>query len=169
MTSSAGVSQNTSGAAIWFIDEDGYIRTGNQGGTYLTWSGDGATRTVSTTNNKSSAKVFTVSGSNINFNEGQTTYYLQGQAAGSWTISLSFRFNSNNPKNKATRLRSGTTISISSGSVTAPAFTPAPYTLTVYDMDGTTVKQTVSVSSSNTSGTVELTNLNNDAIKLSSR
>ena len=165
LTSSAGVSQNTSGAAIWFIDEDGYIRTGNQGGTYLTWSGDGATRTVSTTNNKSSAKVFTVSGSNINFNEGQTTYYLQGQAAGSWTISLSFRFNSNNPKNKATRLRSGTTISISSGSVTAPAFTPAPYTLTVYDMDGTTVKQTVSVSSSNTSGTVELTNLNNDAIK----
>lgn len=165
LTSSAGVSQNTSGAAIWFIDEDGYIRTGNQGGTYLTWSGTGATRTVSTTNNKSDAKVFTVSGSNINFNEGQTTYYLQGQATGNWTISLSFRFNSNNPNNKATRLRSGTPISISSGSVTAPAFTPAPYTLTVYDQDGTTVKQTVSVSSSNASGTIELTKLNNDAIK----
>ncbi len=166
LTSSARVSENIGSADVWFIDEDGYIRTGNQGGTYLTWSGTGATRTVSTTTNKSNAKVFTVSGSNINFNEGQTTYYLQGQATGNWTISLSFRFNSNNPQYKATRLHSQEPVNISAGTVTQGSFTPSPYTLTVYEKDGTTVHgSAISVNSTNTSGTVELTGLNNDAIK----
>lgn len=164
--SNGNVTQNAS--TVWFIDEEGYIRTGNQGGTYLTWSGTGSTRTIGITTSKASAKTFIVSGSYINFNEGQTTYYLQGQAGGNWTITLSFRFNSNNPNNKATRLRSGTTVSLSGGNVTQSAFTPKPYTLTVYDYDGTTVKQTVKVGDGEgevTSGSVTLTNLNNDAIK----
>lgn len=165
--------QNMSSANVWFMDEDGYIRTGNTGGTYLTWSGTtGGTRTVSTTNNKSEAKTFTKVGSYINFNDGQTTFYLQGQVyyqsgwGGGWV--RSFRFNSNNPNNKATRLNSGTTINISGGTVTNPKFTAKPYTLTVYKADGETIEETVNVGDGEgkvKNATVELTNLNNDAIK----
>ena len=155
-------------AAVWFIDEDGYVRTGSQGGTYLTWTGSGATRTIYTTTNKNEAKKFTIPGSYIAFNEGQTTFHLQGQYYYNYGWVRNFRFGSNNPNNKATRLRSGTTVSLSGGNVTQSAFTPKPYTLTVYDYDGTTVKQTVKVGDGEgevTSGSVTLSNLNNDAIK----
>lgn len=160
LRSNAQGSSSLNNAAIWFMDEDGYIRTGTNGGTYLTYSASGDTRTISTTNSRTSAKVFTKVGSYINFNENNKTYYLQGQA-----YNTSFRFNSNNPNNKATRLHAST-VSISGGNVTTPKFTAKPYTLTVYEKDGTTVHgEAIGVSSTNRSGTVELTNLNNDAIK----
>ena len=166
--------ESMSSANVWFMDEDGYIRTGNTGGTYLTWSGTtGGARTVLTTNNKSEAKTFTKVGSYINFNLGQTTFYLQGQyyrTGSGWNAQTvrSFRFNSNNVSNKATRLSSGTTINISGGTVTNPKFTAKPYTLTVYKADGETIEETVNVGDGEgkvKNATVELTNLNNDAIK----
>ena len=164
--SNGNTTQDVDNATVWFMDEDGYIRT--SGGTYLTWSGTGATRTPSITTNKNQAKTFTKVGSYINFNENNTTYYLQGQASGSWNITLGFRFNSNNVNNKATRLNSGTTINISGGTVTNPKFTAKPYTLTVYKADGETIEETVNVGDGEgkvKNATVELTNLNNDAIK----
>lgn len=166
--------ESMSSANVWFMDEDGYIRTGNTGGTYLTWSGTtGGTRTVLTTNNKSEAKTFTKVGSYINFNLEQTTFYLQGQyyrTGSGWSAQTvrRFRFNSNNVSNKATRLNSGTTINISGGTVTNPKFTAKPYTLTVYKADGETIEETVNVGDGEgkvKNATVELTNLNNDAIK----
>ena len=84
-------------AAVWFIDENGYIRTGNQGGTYLTFTTpsnpSSTVRSVSVTTSVSNATIFTIPGSYINFNQGQTTYYLQGQY---YNGSGSFRFQSNN-------------------------------------------------------------------------
>jgi len=164
---------NKNNAAIWFIDEKGYIRTGSQGGTYLTYSGTGNTRTVSTTTSETSAKMFNDPSSHIAFNEGQTTYQLQGQYyyqsgwGGGWVTN--FRFNSNSSSNIATRALSGTTVSISVGSVTQSAFEPTPYTLTVYQKDGTSVKETVNVgdgtNGTKKSGSVTLDHINNDAIK----
>ena len=46
---------------------------------------------------------------------------------------------------------------------TNPAFTPAPYTLSLYGTDGNTVLKTVSVSEGK--GTINIDNLNNDAFK----
>lgn len=171
LRSNGEATTNKDFAAVWFIDEEGHIRTGNNGGTYLTWTGTGTgTRTVSTINSSTSAKTFTIPGGYIAFNEGQSTFRLQGQYYRSgWDYVSNFRFNSNNSSNKATRMRSGTPVSISGGNVTQDAFNPTPYTLTVYDKDGTTVKETVNVgdgtNGTKKSGTVELTNLNNDAIK----
>lgn len=45
-----------------------------------------------------------------------------------------------------------------------PAFTPAPFKLHVYGKDGT-LQETIEVNSSDDNGTIQLTGLNNDAIK----
>lgn len=52
------------------------------------------------------------------------------------------------------------------GTATNPAFTPGNYTLKVYGTDKDNAKETVEVTSGK-SGTIELTDLNNDAVKFS--
>ena len=171
LTSSGGATTNTNNRAIWFIDEEGYIRTGTNGGTYLTWTDQSTSiKAVSTTNNKNDAKKFIQSSSNITFNLNNSTYYLQGQLQGSYyNLTPSFRFNNNANNNKATRALSGEPVPISIGSVTQSAFEPTPYTLTVYQKDGMSVKETVNVgdgtNGTKKSGSVTLDHINNDAIK----
>ena len=154
-------------AAVWFMDDEGYIRTGNNGGTYLTYTGNnGGTRTVSTTPSKSQATKFIIdSSNNIFFNIGNRSYYLEGQSP---YYSNNFRFN-NNPAYKATPQLTAEKISISDGSVNVPAFSPSNYTLTVFGKDGSTDAskgyQTKTINSSTKDGYLELTGLNNDAIK----
>lgn len=56
------------------------------------------------------------------------------------------------------------TLAVRPGTYVA-GYDPAPYTLSVYGADGTTVTQTVSVTQDTEDGFVELTGLNNDAVK----
>lgn len=51
--------------------------------------------------------------------------------------------------------------------VQQPAYTPKPWTLTVYAEDGTTVAETINVNEQNKEGTVTIEGLNNDAVKFS--
>ena len=170
LTSSGGRTDNESSAAVWFMDDEGYIRTGNNGGTYLTYTGNsGDTRNVSTTTSKNEATKFMIdSSNNIFFNLNNRSFYLQGQNPLSGN-NRKFRFNRNNPNYKASPQLTGGKVSISDGNATIPAFEPKQYTLTVFGKDGSTDAskgyQTKTITSSTKDGYLELTGLNNDAIK----
>lgn len=51
------------------------------------------------------------------------------------------------------------------GSATNPAYTPSPFTLTLYGTSASTPKETANVSSSSTNATLSVSGLNNDAVK----
>ena len=51
--------------------------------------------------------------------------------------------------------------------VSQPAYTPQPWTLTVYDKDGAGILETVQVNAGNPDGTIDLAHFNNDAVKFS--
>ena len=69
-----------------------------------------------------------------------------------------------NPQMSTTEDNAVTWNQNSTSLVENPAFTPSPYTLKVYGTDGNTVKTTVTVGDGD-DNTIQLTNLNNDAIK----
>lgn len=155
----------SSTATNWFIDEDGYVRCGENGVNYLRVTTSGSYTYLTTTNNVNNATKFRRDGGYLRVYDGGTydDYYVCYGAQNYNTYYWRLRANTSNTP--ATITNTGTQVSIATGTVNVPAFTAKPYTLTVYDKDGTTVKETVSVSSTNASGTVELTKLNNDAIK----
>lgn len=155
-------------ATAWFIDEDGYVRCGNSGLNYLTTDTYGNATYLTTTTDKSKALTFK-----------KRNGYLQVTSEGSFKdfyVSYGSQYDyfywrlRNNYNQTPAIIRSTNTFAeISIGNVDVPAFTPQPYTLTVYGKTGkdTDIIGTVGVSESNKSGSVDLGELNNDAIKFS--
>ena len=163
---------NTGGAttiqnqrAFWFIDEEGYIRTGVNGNTYLTNRNtvNGGTLYASTTTNKNDAVKFNITDEGyIYYTENGTNYWLNRTSSYNTNY---FRFQ-NNTGNRATRTMSGSTTNVDIEDDILGT-TTQPYTLKVYDKTGTSAEgNTVQVSSTNQSGTITLGGLNNDAIKI---
>ncbi len=164
LNSTGGATATQSQRALWFIDEDGYIRTGANGATYLTNHNEqtGGGGYAGTTQNKADAVKFSITSEGyIYYTEGGTNYWLRRTT--SWGTSY-FRFQ-NNTGNRATRTISGsTTVDITDDVI---GTTTQPYTLKVYGKDGTmTGGQEVTVNAQNASGSVTLGGLNNDAIKI---
>ena len=103
------------------------------------------------TTDSNQATTFSISNGNIKY---ENKYLVCSSSNGSAQLTNS----SNNAASWTTAM--GT------GSVQNPAFTPSPYTLKVYSTDKNNVDQEVNVSNGS-DGTIDLTGLNNDAIKFS--
>ncbi|PDP61201.1 hypothetical protein [Prevotella intermedia] len=138
LTATGGTERNEAQAAKWFIDDNGYMRTGEK---YLTVNNSGV---ISVTSNKNDASVVRREGDNI----------LYG--------------------NKYLRLGSGKKLifepiqnyvasAINKGTVTVSY--GAPYTLKIYDKTGKEIIQEIAINNADATGTYELKDLNNDAVK----
>lgn len=161
LNSSGGATTTQSDRAIWFIDEEGYIRTGVSGQTYLTNynSQSGGSGYAGTTVNKDDAIKFQISNEGyIYYTDGTKNYWLRRTT--SWFTTY-FRFQ-DNTGDRASTTTSGTT-SVSEFHIDSNPATP--YTLKVYDKTGTSAEEVV-VNSENVSGSKTLAGLNNDAIKI---
>lgn len=106
---------------------------------------------IYSTTDASQASRFAILGGHVKYNNG---YLVMSSTGGNAQITTS-------DNNAASWVQA-----TGSSSATNPAFTPAPYTLKVYGTNGSEVKETAQVQSG-ADGTIELTGLNNDAIKFS--
>lgn len=159
INSNGRATTNSSDAALWFMDEEGYIRSEN-GQTYLA---SGNYSYLTTTNNKNNAIACEFYGGNIR-QKGTTNQWLRYSSS----YYGDFRFQ-DNTGNRVVAKQKGTQTRVQVGTANVPAFTAKPYTLTVYQKDGTSEQETVNVgdgtNGTKKSGTVTLNHLNNDAIK----
>ncbi len=147
-----GSETNSNGAARWFIDENGHIRTGQNGGTYLTRNSNNRT---TTTTSRDQADTYEIN------SQGN----IQIKGTDLWLCCVTSIFGEdyfifNNSTNQRATINN-------TNSKTQVAAEASEFTLKVYDAAGNTVVRTETVNSSNTSGSIPLTGLNNDAIKFS--
>lgn len=131
--------QFTSTLVVWNSDADGKVWTGN---TYLavqepSWTQWGYKLITS---NKNNASTFQIDGTNLYFQEYGKHYISNNNGSGSFS---------------GTRAVLVSTVKAEASS----------YTVTLYDKDGTAVAQSAVVNDNNANGTLEVTGLNNDAIK----
>ena len=129
----------TSTPVVWNSDADGKVWTGN---TYLavqepSWTQWGYKLTTSNENN---ASTFQIDGTNLYFQEYGKHYISNNNDRGSF---------------------SGTSAVL----VSTVKAEPSSYTVKLYDKDGQTEAQSATVNENNANGTLEVTGLNNDAIK----
>ena len=162
----------------WFMDDNGRVRCGTNGENYLTIAYNYYySAYLTTTTTPEEATKFKRNGGYLqvdggDYNNYYVSYRSQNYPSSYWGLRSA---NNNQP---VTASNTGTQAPITVGTVNVPAFTAKPYTLTVYQKDGTTIEETAYVGEAGTtvtidgvehqrveSGTVELTNLNNDAIK----
>ena len=133
---------------IW-KQEGNKIRSGNY---YLNASGQSNDYILTITTSSGGATDFTIDGSN-------RIYYRNP----TWFNTTNYYLTATDLYNP--KFTSGTTDVATKRDVAQEAFTPQDYTLTVYDKNGTNVLETVAVTEGNASGSVEFTDINNDAIK----
>ena len=164
-------------ATPWFIDEEGYVRCGETGDSYLTigraWNrrGNAYIYYMTTTNDVSDATKFKRNGGYLQVAEGTfaNQYVSYGSQQDYYSNYYYWRLRSNNTQQPVTVTNTGNQFPITVGTINVPAFTAKPYTLTVYQKDGTSVQETVNVgdgtNGTKKSGTVTLNHINNDAIK----
>ena len=148
----------------WSYDSENnslYTGTGNNV-RYLSCTGSGDTRTLTTSTEKTNwynLNVFTRNNNTYIGWDNETAsqrYYLRYYSNwGTWTTSVT----RNNTNNAATATSAG------SHTIDLPAFNPGTYTLNVFDKTGTSVEKTVNVTEDNAGGILELQGLNNDAVK----
>ena len=131
-------SKNKSDAAKWFIDDYGYMRTGNN---YLKVDDSG---TISVTSNKGNASVVTRK-DNGNILYGDKYLRLKGE-----------KLNFGSSGSAASANNTETNITVSYG---------APYALKIYDKTGKEIIQEIAINNADATGTYELKDLNNDAVK----
>ncbi|PIN29048.1 hypothetical protein [Prevotella intermedia] len=131
-------SKNKSDAAKWFIDDYGYMRTGNN---YLKVDDSG---TISVTSNKGNASVVTRK-DNGNILYGDKYLRLKGE-----------KLNFGSSGSAASANNTETNITVSYG---------APYALKIYDKTGKEIIQEIVINNADATGTYELKGLNNDAVK----
>ncbi|RQE02978.1 hypothetical protein [Prevotella intermedia] len=141
LTATGGTERNEAQAAKWFIDDYGYMRTGEK---YLTVNNSGK---ISVTSNKDDASVVTRK-DNGNILYGNK--YLRLSKSKKEIIFGSSTSNAISVDN------TNTNITVSYG---------APYTLKVYDKTGTNVVKEIKINNAGDADTYELENLNNDAVK----
>ena len=159
-----GYGRHTS-ATNWFIDEEGYVRSGMNGARYLTiatastlW---GTITYITTTSTKADALKFKINGDYLQVNGGTyNNYYVYG-AQNNNTYYWRLRQEAYNQPVLISK--TGTKANFAVSSETGNC------TLKVYGADGKTVVENgeVTVNSSRPTGTIPLTGLNNDAIKFS--
>ena len=138
LTATGGTSNNDSEAAEWFIDDNGYMRTGEK---YLTVNNSGV---ISVTSNKDNASIIRRKDNNILCGD----KYLRLGSGNHLVFGSS--------SSAASAINTGTNITVSYG---------APYTLKVYDKTGTNVVKEIKINNANDAGSYELKGLNNDAVK----
>ena len=150
---------------------NGYIIYHEQNGeyTYLVWYSIGrtyyvTTRTATSLPTSNSERISSVTYNNrftINSNNRlvfSSNHYITAE----WDTEL------NGYKIAQTSTATGASTIESSAvtrTVNQPEFNPTPYTLTVYDKNGTDILQTVEVNSNNPSGSISFDDFNNDAVK----
>lgn len=158
-------------ATNWFMDEEGYVRCGDNGENYLTIATSGgyySTTYLTTTTSEDEAYKFKRNGGYLQVNGGSyNNYYVSYRSQNNNQTYWALR--NSNSQQPVTLTNTGTQASITVGTMNVPAFTAKPYTLTVYQKDGKSVQETVNVgdgtNGTKKSGTVTLNHLNNDAIK----
>lgn len=156
LNSAGGATKNQSDQASWYIDNDGYIRTGANGSTYLTTITTGGNTNATTTVNKNDAVKFSIDSGHIYYTKDDVKYWMRCESSNGFVY---FRFNSST-NNRITITNSGsTTVNVSEITGTRDA---TPYILKVYGKDGVT-STTYEVTED---GSATLEGLNNDAIKI---
>ena len=133
-------SKKESDAAKWFIDDYGYMRTGNN---YLKVDDSG---TISVISNKDNASVVRREGNNILCGDKYLRY--SGKKG-------KFVFGSSD--NAASAENEETDVTVNSYG--------SPYTLKIYDKTGKEIIQEIAINNADATGTYELKGLNNDAVK----
>lgn len=186
LTSSAEMSTDESKKAIWFMDDDGYIRLAINPDKYL------KNQTINSTQNRLAV---------VGKNDSPAKYAINGsgqitlKANGNMYLSLNTTSETHgiinsqthitnvnyfqiieNGGTKATRTETGNETSVNifetqTETLEFPEFNPSAFTITVYDREGGTdpdkgYKQKT-VNSSADDGSITLDGLNNDAIKFS--
>lgn len=186
LTSSAEMSTDESKKAIWFMDDDGYIRLAINPDKYL------KNQTINSTQNRLAV---------VGKNDSPAKYAINGsgqitlKANGNMYLSLNTTSETHgiinsqthitnvnyfqiieNGGTKATRTETGNETSVNifetqTETLEFPEFNPSAFTITVYDREGGTdpdkgYKQKT-VNSSADDGSIKLDGLNNDAIKFS--
>lgn len=138
LTATGGTERNEAQAAKWFIDDNGYMRTGEK---YLTVNNSGV---ISVTSNKNDASVVRREGDNILYGN---KYLRLGSGK-----KLIFE-----------PIQSYVASAINKGTVTVSY--GSPYTLKIYDKTGKKVEKEIVIDNAHATDTYELKNLNNDAVK----
>ena len=165
LNSTGGATTSSSQRALWFIDEEGYIRTGANGTVYLSNynSQSGGAGYAGTTQNKADAIKFSITSDGyIYYTENGTNYWLRRTT--SWGTTY-FRFQNNTGDRLTRSTKQGTaSVDIIDNII---GTTTQPYTLKVYGKDGTmTGGETQTVNATNSSGSIYIGGMNNDAVKI---
>lgn len=128
----------TSTPVVWNSDADGKVWTGN---TYLRAIWKRTSYVLDTTDKNNNASTFQIDGAKLYFQRYLNKYYISN--------------------NNGSGSFSGThAVLVSTAKAEASS-----YTVKLYDKDGQTVAQSATVNANNANGTLEVTGLNNDAIK----
>ena len=128
----------TSTPVVWNSDADGKVWTGN---TYLRAIWKRTSYVLDTTDKNNNASTFQIDGAKLYFQRYLNKYYISN--------------------NNGSGSFSGTrAVLVSTAKAEASS-----YTVNLYDKDGQTVAQSATVNENNANGTLEVTGLNNDAIK----
>ena len=153
---------------LWFMDEDGYVRTGTNGEIYLRYTslptGTGSIAGLGVTTDVNEATIFKKVDTNLCFQYDKKEFYLQGRHYQGGNAS--FNFNSNATTSKANRVDVSSKATIST-QVSVPEFTPGEYTIKIYDKTGKIKLHEKKVSSNDDNGYYDIPELNNDAIMFS--
>lgn len=171
LTSTASASYSQNDRAAWFIDDDGYIRLASDPDTYLkNMTIDGTGNRMATCKKADGPAKYTINSSN-----GRIT--LAANSAMIMTLNRSsivnyyFQMQQNASSNLATRELTGSKVTVNiyethTEEIVHPGFDPSDFTVTLYDKTGTTVYDSKTVTSTNNEGSIKLTGLNNDAVKI---
>lgn len=151
----------TSKTTEWETTDEGYIKVKDVD-KYICYSSSGGwspTYSLSIGNSNTSQKATLYNNQHIRIGISgfisTTYYYLQGSTSASTTPTY-------------TTSNSGRAVwTTETDVIHVPGYTPGSYTLNVYDKTGTSIKESVEVSSSNASGMIDLGKCNNDAVKFS--
>lgn len=178
LTSTAGMSTDEKKKAIWFMDEDGYIRLANNPEMYL------KNKTIDRTDNRlavvsktdSPAKYAINSSGQITIKSNSNLYLcLQTESEEHWWNTHITKVNYfqmiNKGSTKATRAMTGNKVTVNifeteSEIIDFPAFNPSEFTVKLYDKTGKTVYDSKKVTSETKDGSLKITGLNNDAVKI---
>lgn len=154
-------------ATNWFIDEEGYVRNGDNYLRLVTEEGFYSQITyVTITTSKNNAQKFKINGNKLQVDGGTyNNYYVcfSQQRLSDYYSSAYWRVRQENNNQPVLISKTGTQATTAVSSETGNC------TLKVYGADGKTVVENgeVTVNSSRPTGTIPLTGLNNDAIKFS--
>ena len=158
-------------AVIWYLDEESHVRGGNNGQYFLLEKpvdnpNNPGTQiyVITTTEDPNEASKFKINGDYLQIDGGDHNNWYVSYGAQLTNTSTPYYWRPLQNLNTTTAVRINKTGNTASLPVDAGT---GQCTLKVYGANGTTVVATEAVNSRNTSGTIPLTGLNNDAIKFS--